>query len=687
MPIRVEVSALPHAVSESAPRVRVTPRLALRVLVPVAALAQVGLAWLRTTPSVFPDEFLYSQLSQSLATTGRLRVRGVSAHFLPVLEPVLTAPLWLFGVAAGYRLVQVENAVVMSLAAVPAYLIARRLLVSEWTSVGVAALAVVAPPLLFTGMLLSEPFAYPLALAVALAALASVERPTRRGQLVLLALCALATLARLQLAVLPLCVAVVVLAVGLRERRLRATLREHRIFIGLVALGLVGGLGVTLLHGLGYYHLVPALDGVGSTARVAGLDLFIVVLAAGVAVVPSAVAGLGVGLVRPRSRGEFAFGVFATTTIVALLLQCVLWGDVGHVQERYLGYVVPLLAIAFGVRRARGGRAVVELGIAAAIAVAAVLLPLSGTAIDSEYLLAPVLYAFDRVQLDLHDSATTALAVALAATLLAAVGAVCARGRRGTAVASTLSIAAAATLLAAAGSWTHGLGRDARARFLPADAAWVDHATRTPSTMVVVESAWRGMALETLFWNPRIEHVVMLPGSTKVDELAHPIATIGADGTLTFDGRPLTGPVVTEGAPLSTTVLAGATRLASFGPATAWRPREGVRLRSIFDNRLPDGRVRPVGRVRVWGDGPRLAGWVVFRVHAPAALGTGRFVVAGVRIVVPAGETRIGRVRVCGRGPWQSGFTAAPISVARNGQWISPHVAVPRYVADPTACA
>jgi len=81
-------------------------------------------------------------------------------------------------------------------------------------ALGVAALGLSGPPMLFAGLLLSEPFAYPLALSVVALALAVVERPTARLQLALLVLSGLATLARLQLAALPLCVAVAILVVA-----------------------------------------------------------------------------------------------------------------------------------------------------------------------------------------------------------------------------------------------------------------------------------------------------------------------------------------------------------------------------------------------------------------------------------------------------------------------------------------
>ena len=66
----------------------------LTAIVLVSTVAEALLARLRQTPSAFPDEYVYSQLARSLASDGRLRVRGVSAHFPALLEPLLTAPVW-----------------------------------------------------------------------------------------------------------------------------------------------------------------------------------------------------------------------------------------------------------------------------------------------------------------------------------------------------------------------------------------------------------------------------------------------------------------------------------------------------------------------------------------------------------------------------------------------------------------
>ena len=64
-------------------------------------------AWFRSTPTFFADEYIYAELARSLAETGRPLIRGASASFPALLQPLLTAPAWLVeDVETSFRLVQ-----------------------------------------------------------------------------------------------------------------------------------------------------------------------------------------------------------------------------------------------------------------------------------------------------------------------------------------------------------------------------------------------------------------------------------------------------------------------------------------------------------------------------------------------------------------------------------------------------
>ncbi|HET8527869.1 MAG TPA: hypothetical protein VFL60_03075 [Gaiellaceae bacterium] len=682
------MSAVPAALPRTAAR-SVAPRLVLAAIVLLGTVLQALLARLLPSPSVFPDEYLYSQLGRSLATTGHLQVRGVHAHFLSVLEPALTAPMWLVhDVGLAYRLVQLENAFVLSLAAIPAYLIARRLRVPSGLALALAGLVVVGPPAAFAGMILSEPFAYPLALAVVAAALRMHERPTRRSQLVLLALCALAPLARMQLAALPLCVAAALVADAARERRVREALRTQSLFLGAVGAAVAAGVAVAALRGFGYYRFLGHFAGAGGAMRLGGVDLYVVLLSAGAALVPSALVGLALGLTRPRFRAEFLFSVLTVLVGVAVLLESVLWEHFDRTQERYLCYLLPLLALAFGLRVSRATRRpLAETGVAAALAAVAALVPLNGAAEASAHGIAPFFYAFNRLQLELQSSAGAAGVVAIAATALAFAGALATRFRNGALVVVALSFLSSFALLGGAVDWSHLLARDARAKALPQRADWVDAAAGGPSTMLVVgKDAQPGTALATLFWNPDVTRVVRLPGGRDVDLLDDPQATVARDGTVRVAGAPLGRRVLLYSGATSAS-LAGGRPLARFGSATLWATSGAVRLGVVVEGRIADGHVLQSGGIAVWAAGGRVAGWLEARVAEPASLpqATVRLGRAAA-VVLPAGGSRLLRTPVCGASPWTGTFTAIPAGPTADG-WRSPLLAMPRYVPDPHACA
>ena len=116
-----------------------------------------------------------------------------------MLYPLLLAPAYLLfdSLPDAYAAARTINAVVMSLAAIPAYLIARRLLPTG-LSLLAAVLAVALPSLAYTGTLMSENAFYPAFLLAAWALLRALDEPTLQRQPVLLAACGVVTLVRVQ---------------------------------------------------------------------------------------------------------------------------------------------------------------------------------------------------------------------------------------------------------------------------------------------------------------------------------------------------------------------------------------------------------------------------------------------------------------------------------------------------------
>jgi hypothetical protein len=372
--------------------------------------------------------------------------------------------------------------------------------------------------------------------------------------------------------------------------------------------------------------------------------------------------------------------------VVGLVAQSVLWGDVGLVQERYLIYLVPLLAVGFCLRWSRSDRRPLgEIGVAAAIAAIASLVPLSSYAIDDASHIVPALDAVAKTQIAMSSPSSAASIFALGVTALAAIGALAATLHRGALPTLVVSLAAAATVFGLAAAWASPSAATARRNFMPADRHWIDHVAPGDKTLLVVGKASAGGTLMNLFWNPSVTHVIRTASAGKgVDWLDDPLAAVGADGTLHVGGKPVTGTVAVATDPVAVVVLAGAHVLAANGPITVWHTSAPARLGILLFNRMLDGTVLQSGAVRVWETGGFLVEPITAPAHLPATVvfGGGR-----VRLTVhaPAGRTAVARIPVCGKHGWSGVFIASPSGWSSHG-WLAPKFAKPRFVADPSAC-
>ena len=302
------------------------------------------------------DELLYERLAVSIARAGS-PLPYLHGRLVPVVDqlyPLLIAPAYRHGlVPHDLERAHAINAWVMSSAAIPAFLLARRVTRTQWIAYLVALLTVFVPWIVYSSFLLTEVAAYPAFLWAMLALQATTARPSHRNDVLALLGIALAVLARTQFVTL-LIVAPLVLVVHDR----RAVLDRHRVLawayavltVLAVALIATGHIGSTL----GVYgetvqgHLVPG--GIGRAV----LD-HIAVLALGLAILPFIIAAawLVTTLMRPHAVDEiYAFAAVALVTTLVVVLEGALF-DVRNgygmvvVRDRYLFYAVPLLLIAF----------------------------------------------------------------------------------------------------------------------------------------------------------------------------------------------------------------------------------------------------------------------------------------------------------------------------------------------------
>ena len=171
-------------------------------LVGIVTLSFLVRAWLARGmlgPFIMVDELVYSEMAKSFASDLHFAVRGVPVRGFGAVYPILIAPAYAAfdRIPDVYAAVKTVNSLVMSLAAVPAYLIARRV-VSTRLALLAALLAVAVPSMVYTATVMTENAYYPVLLLAALALVALLERPTAFNHVAFFAAFALAYLTRSQ---------------------------------------------------------------------------------------------------------------------------------------------------------------------------------------------------------------------------------------------------------------------------------------------------------------------------------------------------------------------------------------------------------------------------------------------------------------------------------------------------------
>jgi len=668
----------------------------LAALVAASFGLRTALAWLRSTPTFFADEYIYAELARSLAESGRPLIRGASSSFPALLQPILTAPAWLVeDVETSFRIVQTLGALVMSLAAVPVFLLARRVGLGTGSALAIAALAVLVPDMVYAAWVVAEPFAYPLALAAALAGTTALVRPGRRSQLAFLALAGLAAFARAQFVVLPFCFLAAALVMGLRERRLRAALREQALVVALLALPLVALAAVGPGRVLGFYEGVLNLELASpELAKWVGVDAILLAYGAGAVLAPGSLLGLWLALRRPRSRVELAFGALAVPLILALLVEAAAYGLAGdRVQERYFFYAVPLVGIAFALYASRGWpHRLAHAALAAGLVALAARVPLSGFSAAEGKTNAPTLFAQARLEQALGDVALASLLVAGAVTLLlATLVAATWRGRSPTALALGLALACCAVTSAGAVSFNLANSERTKREVLGPQPSFVDRSGVKDAALLQTRTSARAVGSEYLFWNRSVDAVYLLPGAEPPDAFAVTRLTFASDGTLLAGGEPVTRPLLADG--FSDTLrFRGSLEIASSPVYRLLRSDGPQRLALYAPGRYADGWLGLVGSVQIWPEtvAEGLAGTLSFRLTAPngAPATEVRFEPAGGApkdVVVAPGAPRDVTFPVCAPGTWRVEFTA-PSTGSVGGRFVSLRASEPVFNRDPTAC-
>lgn len=325
---------------------------------------------------VMTDELFYERLGISVAQTGSYlpRLHGELIANVNQLYPVILS--FVFGnadvpqsLASAHRL----NAFVMTSAAIPVYLLARRVSIGRLTSLWVAGLAIAMPWIVLSSFLLTEVVAYPVFCWCLLALTTATLRKTALWDLTALVAIGVAVLARAQFAVLLIVFAVAVVAdavaasasasasAGAERRGVLRTavitlVRTRRVFLAVYAVSVLA-LVVALATGTA----TRALGSYSVTARGIRVDPDLLrlttehfaVLALACGVLPFVAGGAWlVDRLRPSAAPpERALALVGCATLVLVGLQVASFNQrfgAGEVKDRYLFYVLPVVLVGLG---------------------------------------------------------------------------------------------------------------------------------------------------------------------------------------------------------------------------------------------------------------------------------------------------------------------------------------------------
>ena len=534
------VSPLPITMAPAVARLtnlRLHPLAWVGGIAAVSALVRLVIAFQVEAPVYYPDEYLSTAIARSITEGdfGQARGGSLTATYTSYFVPLVQAPIWMIDdVDVAFRLSQALGAIVFGLAAFPAFVLSRRLGISDRGSLVVASLALIIPAGVFTATLLAEPYAYPLFLLVVLAVVNALSQPSALHHLIAITgVAGLCVVGGLQFLYFGIAYMAAWLLTAFPSRR--TFLRRSAILLAagsaLLLLVLASGQGqyVDVLVGAVRYPSYP----LATLASWLTVNAFVLAVAAGWLIVPGAVLGLR-ALGRSRSPYHVAFAALTVLLVVGMLFEAALWGanDFG-VYERFTFYGAPLLVTAFvwAAEQTTPSR-LPYASIAYVGALAAVLLPVTD----------PLFAADDQHSPTIDGLSELTFGSEIGGGIWAPVLALLAVGvawRGATNPRVVLILTASVCIVAGIGA-SHVFVRVTSDR----DAPPLIRAA-SDSSLLTWQGADPYLVLDALFWNPEITRVVRLGAGRPADGLPSTPAQFVPPGRLVnLDGTPLSGPFV-----------------------------------------------------------------------------------------------------------------------------------------------
>jgi hypothetical protein len=347
----------------------------LAALVVVSTATRFVVAVRYPGPWIFNDEITYSDLARSLGRTGHFAIRGgTGTGGFGFVYSALVAPAYAVfsSIPHAYDAARAINSLLMSLAAIPTYFLARRL-VGPWLSLLAATFALLIPSLTYTASMMTEVAFFPLVMISAWSVVAALERPTIFRQLLMFVPMALAFYTRAQGVILLAAVATALLLIplsdslaapGRRVRRFVEGLRPYAVAWAVLLSGAVAAVGLQAARGqplralLGTYGGVALFDySIGGIARWFFFHLGEIDVYAGVIPFAAFLFCVYRGL-RPRETDR-SLRIFAAVGVsfvfwFALTAAAFASSPAGNrIEERYFFHIVPLFFVGFVVWIAR----------------------------------------------------------------------------------------------------------------------------------------------------------------------------------------------------------------------------------------------------------------------------------------------------------------------------------------------
>ncbi len=603
-----------------------------------------------TSWAVMTDELQVARLATSVAQ-GLSPIPEIHGRYygaLGQLYPLLLAPFYgSTSAPAAQTAAHALNALLLASAAVPAYLLARSVAASRGAGYVASALVAFTPWLALASTILTENVAYPAFTWAVYLCHRALASPSRGRDVAALAGLMLAFFARTQLLALALAfpVALVVheatfalakrdgsvrAATALRTGVVRAVAR-HRVLVGAYVVGLLGCVALAATGSLG------ALVGNYSTpfhgdlvpsgfwhAAAAHLDQ----VAVGAGIVPLALAASWAftSFVRPERKEAHAFAALLLVVVPLLTLEVTSFDlrftPEEFIQDRYLFYLVPLLAVGSASWLAqRTERTLRSMSLLTAGGMVALLL---SVAIYDDHTI--IFWASPAAAFHPAIAGTAGVLrvsggvfLPLAALLLVVVLAAAAW------LAPRVTMVVAAVTVAAFGAFQAGyvLHRYAEPVMTrPASAPtrdWIDRALGETHSVALVPSPRDSPApwWEAELWNKDVDRVLRVGSGTTFSPFPADRVTVDYRQGRLRGPAPSTDLVVSDDE--TRFHLLGARTIVDAGPVRLVEVRRPYRLSWATRGLTPDGWTRPLGlaAVRLYGSGDPVQRAVVLTLAAP----------------------------------------------------------------------